>query len=176
MQTLSFLFSIIGLAAVITSFMIKNAGMKKLLFLNAAGNGLMMLSYLCVGNMNGALTCGIGLTQGVINYFFAAKQKKLPVWLPILYALSFIAVNLTVYTSPVDLIAIVAALTAVILISASSGKVYRRWALINNCLWCVFDLLRASWGPLVSHLVLSATSFAGIVRNDFGKKTEHAEK
>jgi len=170
METLSFLFSIAGLAAFITSFLLKGAKMKTLLLLNATGNFLIAVSYLCVANANGTLSSVIGMAMGIINYFFSVKQKKIPVWLLVVYAAAFVIVNLTVFTSAVDIIAIAASLTAVLVVSSASGRGFRGWSLVNNFLWCFFDILRGSWGPLVSHVILTASTILGILRNDAKRK------
>ena len=85
----------------------------------------------------------------------------------------FVCVNLMTFSVWMDIISLIAALTAVFVISAPHGKQYRIWALTNNSLWCLFDILCGNWGPLMSHLVLAGTTFMGMLKHDL-KKTHAA--
>jgi len=171
-ENLSACFSVLGLAAFIVSFLLKGKEMRAILVINSIGNLLMVLSYLCVLNANGALSSVIGMVVAIVNYFFAAKKKKIPMWLLAIYAAGFISCNLMVWTSWVDLFAVAAGLAAVFMISAKTGKGYRIWSIVNDGLWTIFDVLRGSYGPLVTHGVLSGFSLLGIVLYDLKRKKE----
>lgn len=174
MESLSYLLSLTGLAAIIASLLIKGKNMKLILFFLTVGNTLMGLSYLCVSNENGALTCFIATVQSIINFFFSRKNKAVPVWLMAIYAISFVTVNLMVFSAWFDLLAIAASLMSVMLVSAVSGKLFRRWALANNLTWCVYDIISGSYGTLISHLVLSGFTAVGMIMHDL-KRTKTAK-
>ena len=169
-ENLSAFFSIAGLAAFIVSFLLKGKDMRAILLINSIGNLLMIISYLWVKNATGALSSTVGMAVAVINYFYAAKQKKIPVWLLIVYAAAFISCNLLVWTSWVDIFAVAACLAAVFMICAKSGMGYRIWSIANDGLWTVFDVLRGSYGPLLTHGVLSGFSLLGLILYDIKKK------
>ena len=169
METISFVLSAAGLLSFIIANFIKGRRMGLILALNALGNLLMAASYISVSNANGALSSIVGTVTGIINYFFAIREKKVPVWLLFVYAAAFACVNLMVFSRWVDLVALIASLTAVMVISAANGKQYRAWALGNNCLWCLFDILRGNFGPLISHLSLAGFTFAGMLIHDIRK-------
>jgi len=172
MENVSIMLSTAGLAAFIVSFLLKGANMKAILAINALGNILMVISYLCVSNANGALSSIVGAVVGIINYFYAAKEKKIPIWLLCCYAVAFVAVNIMVFTSWVDIFAIAASLAAVFMISASSGKGYRLWSICNDALWSVFDILRGSYGPLLTHGILTGFTLIGMFMHDFKRKAK----
>ena len=169
MEQLSFVFSTLGLAVFIISFLVKGSSIRKLLMLNVTGNLLIAISYLCIGNYNGILSSMIGVTMGAINSFITGRGKSVPKWLLGIYAAAFIGVNLSVWTGWTDIFAVLACMTAVLIVSSSNGTRYRLWSVLNNALWCIFDVLRGSWGPLVSHVILTAFTIVGVLLHDFKK-------
>lgn len=168
MQILSTIFSLLGLASMITASLIKGENMKKILFFVFCGNVLFATSYLVGGSgFNGAASCYLGGVQAIINYFFDSKGKPLPKWLVAVYALSFVGINLAVGGfKPIVILAIVACLTFVMCIGQKSGAKYRFWTIVNNSLWCLYDIISASYGAMVSHILLLAFTVAGMVMHD----------
>jgi len=165
-ETLSFVFSALCLISIILSLLLKGRDMKRILMLNLLGNALMVASYACVYNWNGALSCTVGAVAGVINFCFTVKRKSLPVCLLFVYAAVFVAVNLTTFVSWVDLLSTAACLMFVMLICSPEGRRYRIWSLGNNTTWTVFDLLKGSYGPLVTHVILTGVTVAGMLIHD----------
>ena len=170
MQFLSVALSITGLLAFVVSFLLKGANMRNILICNSLGNLLMALSYVCILNFNGALSSFVGMFVGIVNSIFAIKQKKIPTWVLAIYVIVFIAVNVAAFTSWVDIFAIAAVLAAVLSVCASTGKFYRIWSLANDVLWTIFDILRGSYGPLLTHGTLIGFTVAGIILHDTKKK------
>ena len=127
----------------IIASLIKGENMKKILFFVFCGNVLFATSYLVGGSgFNGAASCYLGGVQTIINYFFDSKGKPLPKWLVVVYALSFVGVNLAVGGfKPLVILAIVACLTFIMCIGQKNGAKYRFWTIVNNSLWCLYDIL-----------------------------------
>lgn len=170
MPELSFCLSILGLIVLIIASLIKGEKMKTTLLLVFSGNVLVALSYVfAIDGINGAVSSFIGATQAIVNYIFNAKKKPVPIWLIVIYALSFIVVNLAVLKSAVGILAIMATLCFVGCVLAKSGKVYRIWGATNCALWIIYDILTKSYAPLVTHSVLCSFTIIGILINDFKK-------
>ncbi len=174
MQVLSFVLSILGLASMIAASLIKGKGMKTILFFVFAGNALVATSYLIGGSgINGAASCYIGAAQAIINYFFESKNKPLPKWLIAIYAVSFIAVNLVVGGATwLSALAIVATLIFIMCIGQKNGAKYRFWTILNNLLWCLYDVLSKSYGALTSHVPLLLFTVVGMIIHDRRKTKE----
>lgn len=172
MEILSYVLSLLSLASMITASLIKGEKMKKTLFFVFCGNVLVATSYLVGGSgFNGAVSCYIGGVQAIINYLFASKNKPLPKWIIVIYALTFVACNLAVGDfSPLVFIAVGATLCFVMSIAQPSGAKYRFWTLINICLWCAYDVLSKSYGALITHIVLLVFNLAGMIIHDRKKK------
>ena len=172
-EILSFVLSAVSMLLFMISNFLKGKKMGAILVLNVVGNLMMAAGYVCVSNASGAAISAIAAVVGIINYFYAAKQKKIPVWLLIVYSVVFICANLATFSNWKDIISLIAALTAVFVISSPNGKQYRIWAITNQSLWCLFDVLCGNWGPLASHLALACTTFLGILKNDIRKAPVH---
>lgn len=168
---MSYLLSGIGLAVLIVASLIKGETIKKTLYLVLAGNLLVATSYLFTDNgVNGAISSYIGSAQALINIFYAKKNQKIPVWLLVVYALSFIVANVAVLSDAVGIVALLATLCFVGCVSSQTGTGYRLWQTANNLLWILYDILSASYGPFVTHSVLCLFTLAGILWNDLRKK------
>ncbi len=167
---MSYILSGIGLAVLFVASLIKGETIKKTLYLVLAGNLLVATSYLFTDNgVNGAISSYIGSIQALINIFYTKKNKNVPVWLLVVYALSFIVANIAVLKDAVGIIALLATLCFVGCVSSKTGKGYRVWQAANNLLWILYDILSYSYGPLVTHTVLCLFTVAGILWNDCRK-------
>lgn len=163
--------SISGLIAFVVASMIKGEKIKKNLFFVFTGSVLVGSSYLFTPlGINGAVSSFIGAAQAVINYFFSVKDKKIPIWLILLYVMAFLGINLAVIESSIGILALMASLCFVGSISAKNGKWYRIWQVINSSLWISYDFLSGSTGPLVTHSVLLCFTVIGMFINDFKKQ------
>ena len=173
MESISYLLSISGLGCSVTASLLKGRGIGKILIFVFLGNMLVALSYFAGGNGGGAVSCLLGGLQAIVNYFFDKKGKPLPVWLLSVYAVSFLLANLLVFSSLADTVAILASLTFILCIGQKNGKRYRWWNGINVCLWCLYDILQHAWGPLLTHGILLASTFLGMVIYDRKKEKKN---
>ena len=168
MEFLSYVLSALGFASVVTASLLKGKKMKQILLLVFCGNFLYATSYLVGGSgLNGAVSCYLGGVTAIINYFYDAKGKPIPKWLTALYAAAFILVNLWVGGfNLLVLLAIVATLCFVLCIGQANGKRFRFWTAFNLVLWCVYDVLTASYGTLLAHIGQLAFTVLGMVLHD----------
>jgi len=174
MVFLTYLFSLLNLACKMGASLVKGKRMGLILLLSFTGNVFLALSYTFAGRgINGAASCYLGCALTLISYFFADGKRKRPRWLPYLYEVLFVAVNLIFGTEPLlTAIAIGATVSFVISIIRSSGAQYRFWTAINQATWLLFDLVSGSYGSMISHIVLLSTTLLGIFFHD--RKKAHA--
>ena len=174
MQILSYILSFLGFLSFVCTTLIKGEKMKQILFLVFCCNFFYATSYLVAGSgINGAASCYLGALLAIINYFFDSRNKPIPKWLMALYALSFIAVNIAVGgLSYLVLIAIVATLIFVISIGQKNGAGFRFWTIFNLALWCLYDVLSASYGALVAHVVQMLFTVIGMLVHDRKKENK----
>lgn len=174
MEILSYVLSLMGLASMITASLVKGKSMKTILFLVFCGNIFIAVSYLLGGSgINGAASCFIGGAQAIINYFFDSKNKPLPKWLVAIYAAAFIIVNIWVAgVNFLCILAIIASLTFIMCIGQKNGAKYRFWTIVNNVLWCAYDVFSKSFGALTTHIPLLIFTVVGMIIHDRKKKVE----
>lgn len=183
MDTLAFIFSTLGLIAMLTSSLLKGKNMKKILILVFLGNAFVAISYLLGGSgFNGAASCLLGALFSIINYFFDAKEKPVPKWLAAVYGLSFVAVNIIVSfnsivtfddTVTIDyralvlcVLAIFGTLAFVMCIGQKNGAKYRFWTVMNMIMWCIYDLLSGNIQVLITHIIQLSVAVIGMVIHD----------
>lgn len=140
--------------------------MKLILILICLANLFVGVSYLLTHAYTGAVTCFVGGTQTIINYFFERKNKKLPGWLITLYAITFVTVNLLVFQAWVDILALLASLVFILCICQKSGAKYRRCSFLNTSLWIVYDCISMSYGPLLTHGIQLSFVISGMILHD----------
>lgn len=170
MQTLAFILSTLGTVCICIPPLLKGKNMKLILLLVFLTNVLIAASYLLTGAIGGAITCCVGAVQTIINFFFERKNKPIPIWLIITYAVMFVGANLLVFSKIFDIIAILAALMFVMGISVKNGKKYRLWTFINTFLWITYDFLTHSFGPLSTHVIQLSTIILGMIMHDRKKQ------
>ncbi len=140
--------------------------MKTILTLNFIGNFLVASSYLMVGTISGAAICFFACVQVFINYIFDLKGKKVPVWLILLYAIVFFAINLATFAYWYDVLALLASIAFVVSVAQSNAKYYRLLYFINSSIWICYDFLSASYGNLSTHIILFFATILSIVIRD----------
>ena len=183
METLAFIFSTLGLIAMLTSSLLKGKNMKKILILVFLGNAFVAVSYLLGGSgLNGAASCILGALFSIVNYFFDAKEKPVPKWLAAIYGLSFVAVNIIVCfnsivtfgdTVSVDykalvlcVLAIFGTLAFVLCIGQKNGAKYRFWTVMNMIMWCIYDLISGNIQVLITHIIQLSVAVVGMIIHD----------
>ena len=180
MQNLSLVLSILAIVfSVLASFTKGEKNMVKILIFMSLCNFSAAMSYVVLGEgINGSASCFLGMAVCLINYFFNAKKAPIPLWLSIIYAAAFVALNIVVFdastirTVLAGLCAIVACLCFVMSAIQDSGNMFRVWTLINNTLWCTYDIIVQTWQPLIIHSTLLVFYIAGIIVNDRKTKKE----
>ena len=192
METLAFIFSTLGLIAMLTSSLLKGKNMKKILILVFLGNAFVAVSYLLGGSgLNGAASCILGALFSIINYFFDAKEKPVPKWLAAIYGLSFVAVNIIVSfnsivtfgdTVSVDykalvlcVLAIFGTLAFVLCIGQKNGAKYRFWTVMNMIMWCIYDLISGKIQVLITHIIQLSVAVVGMIIHDRKNNTKTSE-
>ena len=157
MQILSHVLSILSLLSLLAASVTKGERMRRILFLIFLGNVLLAASYFAGGEgINAAASCCLGAVQSIVNYTFTSRGKRVPAWLLALYMVAFVILNLWVsggISLPVVLV-LIGCFTFIMCIAQSSGLWYRIWSISNALVYLVYDLVTASYGAVITHVVL----------------------
>ena len=172
MEIAAIVLNVLGLAIIVSTYILKKASMKQILLLIFLANLMVATSYLLGGDgINGAVSGYMACAMTIINYFIQAKQKPIPKWLIGIYAVSFVAVNLIISELNVfTVLAIGAALFFVASIVQSGGKGYRLCSVGNSVLWSAYDILTGSYGALLTHGSLLVVTLGSFLLYDVWKK------
>ena len=158
-------FGISGIATILGVWQAFGKKMKNVLLMNLVGNFLVAVSYLMVSGFSGAAVCFTACVQVVINYQFNVRGKRLPNALLVVYALVFLAVNLTAYTGWYDLFSLAATLVYVLSMAQSSVRSFRVLYAVNSLLWILYDIMAGAYGNLVTHVILLVCTGVSIGMN-----------
>ncbi len=173
MLFLSTLLSFVSLGFLIAASLVKGKRMGLILVLICIGNILQGIGYIFAGDaLSGVVACLYGALIAFVNFFFERKERSVPVWLLILYAVVFVVINLlTSGLTDFSAFVVIAAFLAYIMGAASkSGRMYRVWSISNSLLWCFYDIITASYGVLPTHIILMLVSLVGMIVHDREKK------
>lgn len=164
METASYILSLIAtVLGIIEPF---NKKMNVILLFSLFGNFIVATSYFLVKAISGGVICSVACIILIINYFFAVKEKKVPVWLLGIYILSFTVVNLLVFGHWYDVLALLASIMFVLSISQTNTLFYRIFFMSNSLLWIVYDIVAGAYGNLATHIILFvATIISTVIRN-----------
>lgn len=148
--------------------------MKAIFIFNFSGNFLVGLSYFFVEEpaLTGALICCVACCQVIINFAFETKKKPLPMWLIILHAVAFTAVNLLVFAAWYDVLALLASLLFVLSLAQTNASNYRIYYFLNSGLWIVYDFLAKAYGNLFTHGALFIATLIAIFIRDRKNKNK----
>lgn len=174
METLSFIFSVVGFFAGIAPNLIKGKNMKLILFLLVCCNLLYGCSYLVGGGdgINGAASGFLGAAVAGINYIFESKDRPVPKWLALVYGVTFTALHLSLGGFTLSsLFSILATAAFILCIIQKNGKMYRVWALANISFWVIYDIISQSYEILPVHSIQVLTVIIGMIIYD-RKKNE----
>lgn len=172
MEIISYILSGISLALLIGASLIKGTRINLILLFVFTANILIAVNYFITDGINGAATCFVGAILTIINYSFGCKNKKVPIWLGIVYSIVFIGINIFVSggISLLVIFVIIAALAFVMSITQENGKTFRFWTIINALAWCIYDVLAKVYAPLLQHIAHFLFTVVGMVIHDFRDK------
>lgn len=140
--------------------------MKTILLFYFFGNLLVGLSYLFICGYSGAAICFVACVQGIVNYMFYIKDKKIPAVLVGLYTVAFISINLMAFKVWYDLFSLIAAMLSVLSVAQTNPKYYRFLYVSNSMVWIVYDFLAGAYGNLATHIILFVSTFLAILIRD----------
>ncbi len=140
--------------------------MKTILLFYFLGNLLVGLSYLFILGYSGAAICFVACVQGVINYMFYMKGKKIPALLIAFYGVAFVSINLLTFKAWYDVFSLIAAMLSVLSVAQTNPRYYRVLYVSNSMVWIVYDFLAGAYGNLATHIILFVSTFLAILIRD----------
>ena len=178
MVILSYVLQTISTLILMTALLSKGANMNLIQILLLLGNVVAGFGYIAAGStgINAALSCFISGIPSLINYYLQRKNKPIPIWLIIIYAVGFVTMNVLAsgFTVPC-IFAIAAAMCFVMSVVQSTGKMFRFWCLFNTVAWMTYDIVAETYSGLIIHVTMFVFTVVGMILHDRKIKEKTAE-
>lgn len=142
---------------------------KKMLTLQFTGNAFSALSYVLLGGFSGCGSSLVAALQTALLYFFRSKNKKVPMWFVMVFVILQVSLTLIVYKTPLDLLAILAAIAATLALAQENLFKFRVLAFVCAALWLVYDLYVGAYTMLLHRIISIISTIVGIIRYDIKK-------
>ncbi len=131
-----------------------------------AANSIVAVNYLLLGGYSGAGICSITITQAVISYILAKKDKPFKWQYAIIFVLLYAISSVYSYQSPIDILPFVGAVFAVCAIMQKKPARYRIFMLLNSMAWIAYDIDKMAYTTLLTHALLLISITVAMIRLD----------
>ncbi len=152
-----------------------NKKMTVVLVFSFVANLLVGVSYILVGGISGALICVVAGIQLLVNFTFAARGKKIPIWLIFVYSAAYCVVNISTFTNWYDIFSLCAALGFVFSMAQSNPKYYRLLLITNMGSWLIYDIFATAYGNMIMHISSVITIVVAIYVRDVRNKSKNKQ-
>ncbi len=142
--------------------------MRVILVSQLISNGLLALQCILGGTASAGGIVFLAIGQTVVSFIFSAKGKRFPLPLTIVFMAGFTAITVIYFSTPFDLLTMVAAWFFALAIVQERSHICRFYSLVNTVLWLVYDFFVMPSG-VVNHSVIAVLIFASILRLDRGE-------
>ena len=139
--------------------------MKVILISQLIANSLLAAQCILGGTASAGAIVFLSIAQTVVSFVFNAYGKRFPVPLTVAFMAGFTAITIIYFTTPFDILTLVAAWFFAICIVQEHSYICRFCALANTCLWLIYDAFVMPSG-LINHTVVGILIFATIIRLD----------
>lgn len=166
-EIIYYILYVAGTLAMVGALLSPAKKIKQILFFDFLGSLLVGTGYLFSANgINGAISVYVAALMALINFGIQSKEKDIPVWLMVVYGITFAVMNFISGITGLAVLAVIASLTFVIGIGQNNGTAFRRWTLANSVLWCGYDVLSATYAGLIPHGVMLVFTIIGMIIHD----------
>lgn len=162
------IFGIIGIIFSVLSMQMQSKKniMIMLLCLNLAS----ALNFVFLDSWSGSLVCFFAVLETFINYLFDSKGKKVPIYVIGLYVVINIALGLSTYHSPIDILPIVCALLYCTTICVKKESNIRKLMFGNQSIWLIYDLIVKAYLFSISNILTLISIVISFIRFDIKGK------
>lgn len=102
--------------------------------------------------------------------FFNSKNKKIPVWISIVFVAVYSAITLFTYTEIKDIFPFVSSVMFTLAITQKAPLKYRLLKATLSLMWLVYDICVMSYGSILTRVLSIVSHSIAISRNDIKKK------
>lgn len=173
-ETFSMICGIISVITVAGSMLFKN--IRTVLIINFLCNIAGAMPYMVKGEFSACGLYFVAAAQCAVFLGYRFLKKEPPKYFTGVFAAMFILVSVLAFKKPLDILAMLAAVTCALALSQKTSTGYRVIMVINGVLWLVFDILSKTYDMLPAHIITAAVALIGIARLDLGIGTKKNAK
>lgn len=162
------IFGVIGIVCSVLSMQMKTK--KNIMIMLAALSLASALNFLFLGSISGSLICFFAVLETFINYLYDSKNKKVPVYIIIIYVIVNIVLGLVSYKGLLDIVPIACALLFCATVCTKREYNIRKIMFANQSLWLVYDIIVKAYMFSVSNVLTLISIIISIIRYDLKKQ------
>jgi len=167
---------IIGLFAVVLTFISYQIKEPKKLILVLAGSALaIMINYLLIGALPGAVLNAVCIIRNVV-YAFDDKKIFSYKWWPYVFMAAMAALGALSWQGPVSLLIIIPLMINTLFLSFKDNQKLRKSILFTSTLVLIYNLIVFSLGGIINESLAIISSVIGLIRFSKKNSPEREEK
>ena len=143
-----------GIVAVIVFLSMQTKNITRVMLCQIGCNALGMLSYVLLGGFSG---CGIYLiatVRSLVFFFLRKYDKREPMWINIVFIISYIACSVLTYETVRDIVPMIAAVLCALGLIQKKTTNYRIIMFLNGATWIVYDVIISAFTMLASKAII----------------------
>lgn len=139
--------------------------MRVIIVSQMVANGLLAAQCIIGGTISAGGAVIVGTIQTAISFIFAAKHKRFPLWLTLVFIGAFTAVTVICFSSPFDIATGVAGWFFAVAMVQERSSICRACSLANVLLWLLYDFCVMPSGA-IPHVVILVCTVISVIRLD----------
>ena len=165
--TVAQIFGVLGIIFSVLSMQMKTK--KNIMIMLLLLNLMSALNFLFLDSLSGSLVCFFAVFETFVNYLYDSKKKKVPIYIICFYVVVNIALGLSTYKGPLDIIPIVCALLYCATVCTKKESNIRKEMFCNQTLWLIYDIIVKAYMFSVSNILTLISIIISMIRYDFKK-------
>lgn len=170
MNIVSQVFGFLGVLSNIIGVQFKDK--KNIMFAFIIANIFFALCFGLLKSYSGMVISLFAVIQTIINYFFDKNNKKIPIYLIVIYIVISLVCGVFTYKAALDILPIVCSVLYTISVIQTKENRIRIITLINVILWTLYDFLVGAYTAGANSIFLTISTFIAIIRYDILKKSK----
>ncbi|MBQ4517074.1 MAG: YgjV family protein [Clostridia bacterium] len=142
---------------------------KKIVLFQLLANLCFATNYFMIGAYTGALLNTIGLARSIV-FIFKDKKWAASNWWLVFFSLVCAAVGIYTWEGPLTLLPMSAMILTTIAFGINNPKITRLLSFPSSPLWLVYNVVKLSWGGVLTECFNMGSIIIGMLRFDRSKK------
>ena len=161
-------FGVIGIIFSVLSMQMKTK--KNIMIMLLGLNLASALNFLFLDSFSGSLVCFFAVLETFINYLFDSKNKKVPIYIIVIYVIVNLVLGFSTFKSFLDIIPVACALLFCATVCTNKESNIRKLMFGNQSLWLIYDIIVKAYMFSISNILTLISIIISFYRFDFKKR------